>query len=270
MAKIEASDLIRRIDEGLSKAGRETPRSYIGASVIGNSCDAYLAMSLRGYPDEAVEPRLQRIFRDGHRIEDQVVRDLSKAGYHVQEVDPLTGKQWHYEELGGHVACNADGHIDDGDEVALLEIKSMNANKFDEFKRFGVAISHPHYRDQVIMLMALSGIKDGVFVAYDKTTSEYWMEVIPYDEDRWNYLQVRIQSILDGARQRVAKEEVDWRCRGGFKRGVCCGHRDPLRVCKSCVHATPHNDGSWWCMKHDQRAEETCDDYDAFLPKPRP
>ena len=132
-----AHDVISRIDEGYGSETEQEARSYIGASVVGNDCNAYLQFSLRGFPNDPAMPRLKRIFRDGHRIEDDVVKDLQrKARLNVIETDPMTGKQHRREWLGGHVVCNADGVINDPEEGdAILEIKSMNDSSWKKFQK---------------------------------------------------------------------------------------------------------------------------------------
>ena len=84
-------DITADIDTAYAKEKREKARQYIGASGIGQACDASIAFSYRGYPDTPPDSKLARIFRDGHRIEYDVVRDLKKAGYHVMEKNPMTG-----------------------------------------------------------------------------------------------------------------------------------------------------------------------------------
>ena len=91
---------------------REGVRQYIGASGVGNPCDAYLAFCLRGYPDGEVGAQLGRIFREGNRLEDQMIADLRKAKFAVYDVDPRTRKQWEYTDFGRHVIGHADGQIE--------------------------------------------------------------------------------------------------------------------------------------------------------------
>ena len=140
-----ALDTVKAIDEGYAREKRERARDYIGASGIGSACDAELAYSLRGFPNTDPDPRLKRIFRLGHILEDEVVRDLKlKADVRVWEKDGLTGRQHTYSELGGHVVCHMDGHIQLDDEVLrVLEIKSMNEASFKKFQKDGVKISPP-------------------------------------------------------------------------------------------------------------------------------
>ena len=58
------------------------------------------------------------------------------------DVDPYTGKQWAFEGFGGHAVGHADGILETQTGKPLLEIKSMNANKFKEFSTKGVKFSH--------------------------------------------------------------------------------------------------------------------------------
>ena len=87
-------DITKLITEFWEKDEKEKARAYIGASSVGHDCTAMLSFSHRGYPNNPPDQRLKRIFRDGHRIEYVVVSDLTKAGIHVMEKDPMTGKQW--------------------------------------------------------------------------------------------------------------------------------------------------------------------------------
>ena len=145
-------DIIRQIDAA-SVEDREF-RPYLGASLIGNNCEAFLQMQLKGYPSKDFAPHTLRIFALGHVLEDMVVADLRKAGFKVMEKDDLTGRQFEWKECGGHVKAHADGLIDiDTGSLSLLEIKSMNDKKWGEFKKEGVRISHPNYYAQCQMMM---------------------------------------------------------------------------------------------------------------------
>ena len=121
----KVAKIIKDIDKGYSKEKRGEARQYIGASMAGTDCVAQLALSLRGFPDVEVEPKLARIFFAGHKIEDWVVYDLKKrADLRVWEKDDMTGRQHRKEWLNGHVVCNADGIVDfeDGSGEAILEV----------------------------------------------------------------------------------------------------------------------------------------------------
>ena len=84
MSQEQALNLIKLIDDGYDADRKEKSRQYIGASIVGNPCDAVLAYNLRGFPNDEPNPRLKRIFALGHMLEEVVVEDLKKrAGVQV-------------------------------------------------------------------------------------------------------------------------------------------------------------------------------------------
>ena len=91
-------DITQKITDYFETLDDDEARAYIGASSIGHECTAYLSFTHRGYPNTPPDERLKRIFRDGHRIENVVVKDMTSAGVHVMEKDPMTGKQWRYTD----------------------------------------------------------------------------------------------------------------------------------------------------------------------------
>lgn len=263
-----AEQVVARIDRAYASEPDGAPRAYIGASGIGSKCDAEIAFSLRGFPNVPPSPKLKRIFRDGHRIEREVIRDLKKAGYSVFEVDDLTGRQARWEIAGGHIVCNTDGQIDlEGKEdISLLEIKSMNDKNWTTFKRSSVKVSHPKYWDQMQMMMGMSGHKRCLFIAYNKNTSLYWAEVVEADPLDWSFQQTRIETVWRGEAKKVSDDPTGWLCRGCFKHGACWGGEAPERACRTCAAAAPIADGTWWCRRHKTNCAQPCADWEPYKP----
>ena len=244
--------------------GKEKPRTYIGASAVGGSCEAAIAYGFRGYPDTAPEPRLKRIFRDGHRIEETVVYDLKKAGLHVMEVDPMTGEQWTFSSYEGHAIGHADGLIEcDGDTI-LLEIKSMNDSKFKECEKSGVKFSHRHYYGQIQFMLGMAKIEKCLFVAYNKNNSDYLSEEVLFDEFEYENLKSRVETILSGRARKVSQDEADWRCRGCFKFDACWKGKEPeVKSKRTCANAKPSKHGEWVC---DKGCQESCTNWTRYEP----
>lgn len=266
----DADAIIAAIDDAYAREPQQRPRQYIGASVVGNPCDAYLAFSLRGFPEDVPPPRLKRVFCLGHMLEDEVVRDLKRAGVRVSEKDQLTGRQYTYEDFGGHISSHADGHVEFDDGVLrLLEIKSMNRASWGKFVEDGVRRSHPRYFAQMQMLMGLSGITSCLIVAYCKDTSDYHAEVVEFDEFEWASLKVRIETALRGEAKRVATDRSDWRCKGCFRMSVCWMGADVPKRCSTCALAQPDPHGGWWCSRHERAAVALCADWKVYEPIPR-
>jgi hypothetical protein len=266
---LPAAAVVEAIDEGYRRKPREEKvRRYIGASVIGKDCDAYLSFSLRGFPEDPPSPKLLRIFRLGHTVEELVVEDLKRAGLNVMDRDPMSGKQFNLQAFGGHVSTNLDGlhELADG-SLEVVEIKSMNNRLWKECNTKGVRSSHPQYFDQMQMMMGLGGFKSSLFVAYNKDTSEYLAQRIEFDDLQWSFLQTRIERALSGKVSRLGKDENDWRCSGCFRRSVCWGKTKTEKECVFCAHATPLSSGGWHCSKHDKEARNACSDFEQFEPK---
>lgn len=251
------------IDHAYEQEEREPARSYIGASSVGNSCEALLAFTLRGFPETPPSPKLKRIFKLGHVLENFVLDDLEKTGHHVLRGDE--SGQFGYHEVGGHVSCHLDGIIVIDEVKHVLEIKSMNDANHKKFIKDGVKFSHPKYFAQVQLMMAMSEIGQCLFIAINKNTCEYHSEVIKADTMEQVYLEDKIERVLTQQPSKIAHDETDWRCRSCFKVDVCW-HNDPVEpACKNCALASPSSDGGWRCFRG--LAIDVCDDYILFKPK---
>lgn len=269
MKVYSAKDTVEAIDVGYDSKGRGKARQYIGASIIGNQCDAYISLCMRGFPEDPPPAFLKRIFNLGHILEDEIVKDLKRqANLRVWEVDGVTGKQHTYEQWGGHVVCHTDGHIELDDGVLrILEIKSMNNNSFTKFQDKGVSVSHPHYYEQVQMMMGMSGFDESLFIAMNKDNCRYHAEIVPFDEFAFSHIKMRIEQALSGRPQkRISNDPQDWRCSGCFKRSSCWGRMEPQEECATCKHSAPRQDGGWQCELHGKEAIETCASYEKYKP----
>lgn len=267
-----ADDVLQAIEDGYNagrdRRGDEKPRRYIGASMIGTDCDAEVAFSLRGFPNEQPTPKLKRIFALGHALEDMVVNDLkSVARLPIFDRDPLTGRQYSFNSLGGHVVCHLDGMIETADGLNVLEIKSMNDAMWKRFKKHGVQVSHPKYYAQLQLMMAMSELKRSVFIAYNKNTSEYHCEFVDRDSLEIDFVAEKANRALADQAHKIASDPDDWRCARCFKRSACWGLIPVEPTCARCAHAVSAETGDWFCERHNQVAETVCDDYEQFQPK---
>lgn len=265
---MDVADLIKRAYD--NEKQDEKPRSYIGASIIGNSCEAMIGFSLRGFPNTDIDGQLRRIFRDGHRIENDVVADMKKAKIEVMEKDPMNNRQWAFHSYGGHAVGHADGIIEAPDGSSwLLEIKSMNDRKFNEFKKNGVKASHRNYFSQMQFMMGMAQFEKGVLVVYNKNNSEYHSEIIEYDEFYYQSLRQKVENVLDDRAEQISDDPSDWRCRGCFKREVCWENKDLKKehqTRKTCKNYLPNRDGTWNC---ENGCQQECLKWERWRPKPK-
>jgi hypothetical protein len=253
------------------KRGEKT-RRYIGSSGIGEKCMAYHALSLRGFPSDVPEPKMIRIFDQGHRIETEVVEMLKAAGHQVFEVDPLTHEQWEYTSHGGHHVCHLDGFIAlaGSTERMTLEVKSMNKAMFTKFQKVGVQLSHPHYYDQVQDQLQLSGTERCFFIAYCKDNSDYHVEIVERDQKQIDLLSWRVHNAVTGSAARAGAHANEYDCKQCFKHSSCWTPDVEDRKCWHCAHSKPVTDGAgkrWYCtLSKAVGVEDICSSFKLFRP----
>lgn len=262
-------ELSNAIDAAYDEEAQSTYRSSrIGASIIGNPCEAYLAFAVRGFPEGKIDSGLKRIFRDGHTLEKAVLKDLLKAGVNVQEIDPMTGKQYCWSTHEGHVVFYADGIINTPEHTPrLLEIKSMNDANWKKFSGRGIQVSHPKYYSQLQLGMGLSGIHSSVIIGYNKNTSEYHDQIVEFDVLYFKNLIYKAERVLRGQATKVSKDETDWRCRDCPKFAVCWKGAPVVQDMRTCAHAYPSHGGTFACSKG---CSITCADYKRYEPLEKP
>lgn len=259
-----------------------TDKAVIGASVVGDDCQAYLSFKLRGFPTRGFPARVLRIFELGHKIEDIVAADLVKALLHKPEegmefvaFDPSTGEQFRAKQRGGHVRMRADGILKTPTEKVLIEIKSMGSKKFAEMRKKGIQKSHPKYWHQCQLMMGAFGMERAILLAYCKDTSEYEAEEIFFNEVDYEWLQACIDIAMSNYARRVSDKPDGWRCRFCDYKPACWEgeQHDPVpeipRLCRTCKHAEAQKDGKWFCTLHSLRCDKPCDDWERYRPLPK-
>ena len=78
-------------------------------------------------PDNPINPRTQRIFDNGTKVHERLQGYLLDMNLLIMDEVPLINDEY---KIQGHT----DGYLDFDDEVAILEIKSINDNQFSQLK----------------------------------------------------------------------------------------------------------------------------------------
>lgn len=260
------------IDAAYEAVPPEPVRDYIGASTVGNPCEAFLAFQLRGFPDTPPDPRLKRVFKLGHRLEKMIIEDLRMAGYRIWDEDPSTDQQFEIVVFGGHVQMHADGFIgapdwQPGDPARLLEIKSMNGQKWAAFRLKKLHVSHPRYFDQIQLMLGYGEVPEAVIVGYNKNTSEYHDEVIRFDVFHFESLRVTIERVMQGRSRKIASDRSDWRCKGCPKIDSCWKDAKVNVACQTCQYSIATEEGGWFCDLHGIDATTPCEDWKRYEPR---
>ena len=164
------------------------PRQYLGYSSLGNECKRAVLFNFRWAYKQKHSIRLQRIFDRGHIEEETVAEELVDAGCNVyNDQYEVKGLQGH---SGGHIDGEITGVIDCPDEELLLELKTANAARYNEFvKSYDPETNHkrllvmfPEYVWQYNLYMGKLNLKRCLFIVTNKNTSERLYFIINFDK----------------------------------------------------------------------------------------
>ncbi len=209
------------------------PRTYLGASRLGVSCERALQFEFAHAPkDEGGEfsGQVLRIFAIGHELEELAIRWLRGAGFDLltQKTD---GGQFGFSVAGGRIRGHVDGIIasapaDLGFSIpALWECKTMNAKNWRACVKDGVAISKPVYAAQIAIYQAymepsVPGISaaPALFTSINKDTAKIYHELVPFDAalaQRMSDRAVRVLQATDAGDllPRIANNQDFFECR---------------------------------------------------------
>lgn len=254
--------------ETVRRAAAEEARPYLGMSSIGRSCERQLWYAFRwadlgnaGFDCDA----LWR-FDDGHRSEDVMADRLRLVpGVHLRTVDPRTGRQFGFADLGGHFRGHADGLVTGllqaPKTLHVWEAKAVNDRKLADLvkhkaagEKSALAKWDATYYAQAIMYMA-----------YAEATRHYLTASSPGARAM---VGVRTNTDLDAARRlrtkaervitapaplaRVSDNPGWYECKWCPAFDLCHGNKLPAVNCRTCAHATPEMDGNgrWSCALH--------------------
>lgn len=249
-------EIIDRVYASYEKAENEKGfyLGRLGASFLGKECLRETWLSWRAYARPVFGGRMLRLFETGHQQEARIVADLRAAGLEVWDRDAETGEQIEYTEETGHFIVKLDGivrRVPESPKAAhVLEIKTHNKNSFSALQKHKLQKSKPEHYVQVQAGMLFSGVKRGLYVALCKDDEQLYVERVYPDEAVQVAAQRKIITLVN-ATMRPAGISTDgegFGCKFCDMKPVCLNQVEPLRTCRSCVHADPANQkGEWVC-----------------------
>ena len=167
---------------------RETPRKYIGASLIGSDCLRQIWYELQGADSELPEPRVKRIFEVGHRLEAMLIDLLRANGVDVSTMsETFEAKDVPY--FKGHVDAYLPRY------KAILEIKTAKASSFKVLVKKGVRGWYPDYYAQIQSYMGMAGIELTCLLAINKDDCDVYDEWVKFDVEYYNELVAKAKMI---------------------------------------------------------------------------
>ncbi|MEM1395915.1 MAG: hypothetical protein AAGH38_00510 [Pseudomonadota bacterium] len=170
----------------------ETPRDYLGASLIGDPCSRKIQYEFTHAPKRPHEAKLRRIFARGHALEPYIARWLRKAGFDLQDTSLKTGMPFGFSVAQDRLRGHVDGIILAGPKnvglsyPCIWECKVVNAKGWRNVERHGVAKAYPKYADQVAVYQTyMEDMQRPALMTFaNADTMEVFYEIVPFDAAR--------------------------------------------------------------------------------------
>lgn len=243
-------------------------RSHLGASIIGDECSRKLWYGFRWVHLEKFDGRMLRLFKRGHTEEEKIIKLLQGIGATVNDVDPMTGKQFRLSAVNGHFGGSCDGNLElpvngepltvfvfDSEEVPvfLTEYKT-GADKYYKMidKSKSVAITKPIHFSQMNTYGLKFGLKYAVYIMVNKNNDDLYVEIVELDHSQGSQMIRKAEDIITSKVPpvKLSQDSTFWECKF-CSFGAICHYGAPIEQnCRSCVHSEPVEKSQWRCNKH--------------------
>ena len=251
------NELVEKIYAGIKTSTDNKPRSHLGASIIGHSCDRWLWFSFRWIAREDFDGRMLRLFRRGQDEENPLIADLRNAGLKVTNIDQKTKRQYSFKD--GFFAGSMDGIIESGVPEApikphILEIKTHSKKSFDALEKDGVEKSKPMHFAQMQVYMGATETDRALYVAVCKDDDRIYTERVRFDKEVFEALTKRAQRIIASDRmpEPLSTDSTWFECKFCAAHAIC--HKGVIAQevhCRSCSHVTFLREGKAHCQHWD-------------------
>ncbi|CAB4120990.1 hypothetical protein UFOVP4_48 [uncultured Caudovirales phage] len=246
-----------------AKQQAEPPRTYLGASRLGDECERKLAYEFHHTAkDEGSHfpGKTLRIFDMGHDGETRVAAYLRLAGFTLLTERP-DGKQfgfaigWDDEQQRYRISGHCDGVITATPVIngsgmfevpSLWENKALGGKSWKDTVAKGVRKSKPVYYVQMQLYQAYLGLTGapGLFTALNRDTGEIYAELVPFDAASAQVASDRgarvVSTLTPDEASKIARDQTDFRCKFCDFSSTCWQQPDVP------VDAPAGAPGEWW------------------------
>jgi len=236
----------------------DEPRPHLGASEIGKPCKRAAWYSFRWATAKQFDGRMKRLFNRGHREEPQFLEELRAIGAEVYHIDPDTKQQYRFTGYKGHFAGSPDGigrGLPEAPKTwAVVEFKTHGDKSFTMLQSKGVKEAKPEHYAQMTMYMGWAELERALYLAVNKNTDELHSEWVHFDAKLFADLNVKAKSVIDAEEppEKLSTDPAWYQCKLCDHHAICHGDKVPVKNCRTCVHATPVDDGQWGCQHHER------------------
>lgn len=251
-------------DRALEDSQDRRDRSHLGCSSIGGECDFALWASFRWLSEIKHKASTLKKFADGHAVEDVMVRRLRLVdGLTLLTLDPNTGRQYSMADHGGHFGGSIDGAV-----LGLLqapktwhvfEAKCCDQTKLNRLiklknelgEKAALAAWDTTYHIQAQLYMHYLGMARHWLVCSTPGGREWTGVRTEADPTVALRYVARARRIIfaDRPPYPISDDQSAVPCKWCDHVEVCAKRTLPRVTCRSCLHSTPEEDGSWSCAR---------------------
>lgn len=272
-----AFEILRDIDNAAIELAGSEHRAHLGASLIGEQCLRKLWFGFRWIYRKQHNGRQERLFNRGHLEEARFTKWLRHAGHTVNDIDPVTGKQWRVDGVGGHFGGSQDGEIILAPRYGyskplLLEYKTNGTGAgFTKVRDSGVEIAKPIHMDQMNVYGTIKKYEFALYCIVNKNDDDIITQIVKLDWDRGNRLEEKAKVIIlsQEAPPRGYANPSAQGCQWCDYKEVCYYREPPEKNCRACRYGTPLPGKIWQCGKWNAAIPDEvipigCPDYDSI------
>jgi len=197
--------LTRTLNKVIAFTGRASRKNFFYPSSLKLECKQalwfqYHQVTAKGepLPLQEVDAKLARVFSTGNSFEDRFIKYLKDAKLYLDDeesfrvTDPIP------------ISGRLDFIIDFKDEIAVVELKTINARGFDKLFE-----PKPEHMMQVQSYLNCTKYTNA-YLVYENKDDQSWKEFyIEKDEELWGEMVAMCQEVMS-----LAKLPDEWRCTG--------------------------------------------------------
>lgn len=258
MAKMLSQD----IDAWCEATYNKGFRNHLGASLMGRPCSRQLWYSFRWIKYRNNDARMCRLYERGHREEPWMVLYLRGIGCEVWEFDTslpreldgsypqyrISGVQGHF---GGSLDCIAilPPRYEYNKPLSISFKTSGTGAKFTELGTKGVPLAKPVHHVQESIYGYKMGFEKYGYMCANKNDDNLHIGIHDVDVKEAARQEKRAETIIFSKTPpaRVSENPSYIECSVCDYAGVCHGNTSSDVNCRSCVHASPVENGQWYC-----------------------
>jgi len=245
-------DAYRGVNEGF--------RTHLGASMLGKPCARSIWYGWRWAKRPWFNSKTLRLFNRGHLEEARFIAMLLAIGCQVYQQD-ANGNQFRISELGGHLGGSGDGIVIGIPDIpagntCLAEFKTHGEKSFLKLVKEGVRSAKFEHFVQMQLYMRKMNLVYAIYGAVNKNTDELHLEIIILDTEIADHFLDRGRQIimLRSVPERIPNASAGYyECRYCPDNAICHENAPMDKNCRTCFHAQPREDGTWWCESKERQ-----------------